>query len=144
MTRAGYWWKTRPSTCPGLWPATQMRFWPPEGSGAETSVRQRGRSCGSRVACEAWIKRSGWPRFTREARRYRRNSELAKIHIGKKQLFDDDGDYRAMLKSVVGVRSAADLDQAGLKRNPSKRPEETALKIRKIRAMLAEEGLPDA
>ena len=46
----------------------------------------------------------------------RRRSELAKIHIGAKQLFDDDGDYRAMLESVAGVRSAADADEAGRRR----------------------------
>ena len=96
----------------------------------------------------------------------RRNSELGKIHIGKKQLFDDDGDYRDMLQSVAGVSSAADLDEAGrrkviehlkacgaefrparksgLKRNPPPPPPGTKLQIRKIRAMLAEDGLPDA
>ena len=39
----------------------------------------------------------------------RRQSELAKIHIGKKQLFDDGGDYQDMLQSVAGVRSAAQV-----------------------------------
>ena len=85
---------------------------------------------------------------------------------GKKQLFDDDGDYRDMLQSVAGVSSAADLDEAGrrkviehlkacgaefrparksgLKRNPPPAPPGTKLQIRKIRAMLAEDGLPDA
>ena len=48
----------------------------------------------------------------------RRNSELGKIHIGKKQLFDDDGDYRDMLQSVAGVSSAADLDEAGRRNSP--------------------------
>ena len=96
----------------------------------------------------------------------RRQSELAKIHIGKKQLFDDGGDYRDMLQSVAGVRSAADLDEggrravlehlkacgaefrparkSGLKRNRPTPPPETERQIRKIRAMLAEDGLPDA
>ena len=96
----------------------------------------------------------------------RRQSELAKIHIGKKQLFDDDGDYRDMLQSVAGVRSAAKLNEAGrraviehlkacgakfgparksgLKRNPPKPPPGTELQIRKIRAMLAEDSLPDS
>ena len=96
----------------------------------------------------------------------RRRSELAKIHIGAKQLFDDDSDYRSMLQSVAGVRSAADLDEAGrrkviehlkacgakfaparksgLKRNPPKPPPETERQIRKIRAMLAEDALPDS
>ena len=47
------------------------------------------------------------------AAKSRRHSELAKIHIAAKQLFDDDAAYRDMLESVCGVRSAADLDQAG-------------------------------
>ena len=47
-----------------------------------------------------------------EAAARQRKSELARIHIGKMQLFDDDGDCRAMLESVAGVRSAADLDGA--------------------------------
>lgn len=98
--------------------------------------------------------------------RDRRGSELAKIHIGAKQLFDDDGDYRDMLFSVAGVRSAKQLDEAGrrtviehlkscgakfeparksgLKRNPPAPPPETERQVRKIRAMLAEAGLPDA
>ncbi len=96
----------------------------------------------------------------------RRRSELAKIHIGAKQLFDDDGDYRDMLESVAGVRSAKQLDEAGrlaviehlkacgakfeparksgLKRNPPPPPPDTERQIAKIRAMLAEDGLPDA
>lgn len=96
----------------------------------------------------------------------RRHSELAKIHIGAKQLFDDGGDYRDMLFSVAGVRSAKRLDEAGrraviehlkacgakfgparksgLKRNPPAPPPETERQIAKIRAMLAEDGLPDA
>lgn len=96
-----------------------------------------------------------------------RRSELAKIHIAAKQLFGDDEEaYRDMLESVAGVRSAARLDEAGrrkviehvkacgaefaparksgLKRNPPAPPPETELQIRKIRAMLAEDGLPDA
>ena len=40
-------------------------------------------------------------------------AELGKIHIGKKQLFEDDGAYRDMLEAVAGVRSAAVLDEAG-------------------------------
>ena len=43
----------------------------------------------------------------------RRRAELGKIHIGKKQLFEDDGAYRDMLEAVAGVRSAAVLDEAG-------------------------------
>ena len=101
-----------------------------------------------------------------EAEAKRRRFELAKIHIGKKQLFDDDGDYREILQFVAGVRSAADLDEAGrrivikrlkawgaelrparksgLRRKPPAPPPETERQVRKIRAMLAEEGLPDA
>ncbi len=101
-----------------------------------------------------------------QAAEKRRRSELGKIHIGKKQLFDDDGDYRDMLQSVAGVRSAADLDEAGrrlvlehlkacgaefrparksgLRRKPPAPPPETERQVRKIRAMLAEDGLPDA
>ena len=98
--------------------------------------------------------------------RDRRRSELAKIHVGSKQLFDDDDDYRGMLQAVAGVRSAADLDEAGrrkviehlkacgaefrparaagLKRNPPSPPPGTERQIRKIRAMLAEAELPEA
>ena len=101
-----------------------------------------------------------------EAAARRRRSELGKIHIGKKQLFDDDSDYRDMLQAVAGVRSSADLDEAGrrtviehlnacgaefrparksgLKRRPPAPPPDTERQIRKIRAMLAEDGLPDA
>ena len=43
----------------------------------------------------------------------RRQSELAKIHIGAKQLFASKDDYRDMLEDVAGVRSAADLGPAG-------------------------------
>ena len=97
-----------------------------------------------------------------EAAGRRRKSELAKIHIGKKQLFDGDGEYRAMLRSLAGVRSAADLDEAGrravlehlktcgaefrpvrksgLKLNPPKPPPGTESQVRKIRAMLAEDA----
>ena len=96
----------------------------------------------------------------------RRKSELAKIHIGRKQLLDDDGDYRAMLLSIACVRSAADLDEvgrravlehlkacgaesrparkSGLKRNPPGPPAGTELQIRKIRVLHAEDRLPDA
>jgi len=95
----------------------------------------------------------------------RRRSELGKIHIGAEQLFDDDSDYRDMLQAVAGARSAADLDEAGrrtvtehlkacgaefrparksgLRRKPPAPPPETERQARKIRAMLAEDGLPD-
>lgn len=45
-----------------------------------------------------------------------RNSELAKIHVAKKQLGMSDDDYRAMLQSKGGASSAADLDHAGRQR----------------------------
>ena len=103
--------------------------------------------------------------MTRAAKR--RRSELAKIHIGAKQLFGDDREaYEDMLEEVTGKRSSAGLDQAGrraviehlkscgakyrparksgLKRNPPEPPPETARQIRKIRAMLADNGLPDS
>ena len=103
--------------------------------------------------------------MTRAAKR--RRSELAKIHIGAKQLFGDDREaYEDMLEEVTGARSSAGLDQAGrgaviehlkacgakfrparksgLKRNPPEPPPETKRQIRKIRAMLADDGLPDS
>ncbi|PUA46959.1 regulatory protein GemA [Pseudomonas protegens] len=45
----------------------------------------------------------------------RRNLDLSKIHIAKKDLGLDDETYRALLVRVVGVRSAKDLSprQAG-------------------------------
>ena len=39
-----------------------------------------------------------------------RNAELAKIHMGKKQLGLDDDTYRAMLEDMFGVSSAGKLD----------------------------------
>ncbi len=96
----------------------------------------------------------------------RRRSELAKIHIAEKQLFRSKDEYRDMLESVAGVRSAADLDAAGRgkvldhlaacgavfkparksghKRKPARAPVETERQVRKIRAMLADDGLPDS
>lgn len=96
----------------------------------------------------------------------RRQGQLAKIHIGEKQLFGSKDAYRDMLESVAGVRSAADLDEAGRvkviehletcgakfaparksghKRKPPKAPPETERQVAKIRAMLAEDGLPDS
>ena len=43
----------------------------------------------------------------------RRRAELAKIHIGAKQLLADDEAYRDMLEAVAGTRSAKALDAAG-------------------------------
>ena len=43
----------------------------------------------------------------------RRRSKLGQIQIGMKQLFHDDSDYRHTLQAIAGVRSAAELDEAG-------------------------------
>ena len=43
----------------------------------------------------------------------RRRAELAKIHLGAKQLLADDEAYRDMLEAVAGARSARDLDADG-------------------------------
>ena len=46
--------------------------------------------------------------------RDRRRAELAKIHIGAKQLLGDDTDaYRDLVEAVTGKRSAGELDAAG-------------------------------
>lgn len=42
-----------------------------------------------------------------------RARELARIHVGAKQLRLDEAAYRALLERVAGVRSAADLDDTG-------------------------------
>ena len=42
-----------------------------------------------------------------------RQSDLAKIHIAKKQLSMDDATYRLMLRNHGGVESAKDLTPAG-------------------------------
>lgn len=81
----------------------------------------------------------------------KRNSELAKIHIAKKQLGLDDETYRNMLWTVARVKSSADLDDAGRKqvlehmkargfKAPTK-PDVTSIKrplIGKIGALLAD------
>ncbi|RMG56323.1 MAG: regulatory protein GemA [Gammaproteobacteria bacterium] len=43
----------------------------------------------------------------------RRRSDLARIHLAKKQLGLDDEAYRDMLWTIARVRSAADLDDFG-------------------------------
>lgn len=45
-----------------------------------------------------------------------RRTDLAKIHIAKKQLKMDDETYRAMLQNTAGVNSAKDLDFQGLQK----------------------------
>jgi len=97
----------------------------------------------------------------------RRQKDLAKIHIAKKQLGLNDEVYRDMLFVVAGVRSAADLDaharlavlghlkNAGFKIKGRKtagfpgRPKQSFFEdpdvgkmLGKIEAMLAEAGRP--
>jgi len=48
--------------------------------------------------------------------RLRRNTELAAIHIAKKELGLDDDTYRDVLWSICRVRSAAELDAYGRQR----------------------------
>lgn len=45
-----------------------------------------------------------------------RKRELAAIHVAKTQLELDDDTYRAMLETLTGKRSAADLDWQGRKK----------------------------
>ncbi len=45
--------------------------------------------------------------------KHRRNNQLAKIHIAKKDLGLSDDDYRAVLWARCRVRSASQLDHAG-------------------------------
>ncbi len=85
------------------------------------------------------------PGAARGAAEYRRK-QLAAIHVRAKQRGLDDEAYRAMLQSVAGVDSAAELDEAGRRRvldhlggrrRIAAAPEKRAL-IAKIRAMLGE------
>ena len=50
------------------------------------------------------------------AERAERRKELAKIHLGARQLGLADGAYRDLLEAVGGQRSAKDLDAAGRRR----------------------------
>lgn len=43
----------------------------------------------------------------------RRRAELAKIHIGARQLLAGEEEYRDMLEAITGSRSAGALDAAG-------------------------------
>lgn len=45
-----------------------------------------------------------------------RKTELAKIHLAKKQLALEDDEYRAIMLSVTGKQSAGELDWQGRKR----------------------------
>lgn len=90
-----------------------------------------------------------------------RNSELAKIHIAKKQLELDDETYRSMLWTVARVTSSKDLDQGGRRallahlrargfkdqkpaRKTSGRPRniDNSAQLGKVEAMLADAGRP--
>ena len=88
-----------------------------------------------------------------------RNRELAKIHLGKKQLKLDDESYRDLLWVIARVRSAADLDEHGRKvviahlkkcgarftRKRRIRPAgDKADLLAKIQAFLAEAKRPDS
>ena len=88
----------------------------------------------------------------------RRQRELAKIHIGAKQLCGDDREaYEDMLEAITGARSSKGLDQAGrtkvlrhlracgakFRQAKGKRPKvapEKARLIRKIDAVLIDAG----
>ncbi len=82
-----------------------------------------------------------------------RRSQLAQIHIARKDLGLDEDTYRAMLMDVAGVTSSADLtakgrrdvlarfESKGWKNKKHRAPEVTAEKapyIRKIGALLAD------
>lgn len=88
-----------------------------------------------------------------------RNSELAKIHIAKKELGIDDDTYRDMLWTIARVRSAKDLDEKsrrdvlehlksrGFKSKTNGRPSniqslQHGPMLQKIEALLAEKGRP--
>lgn len=94
-----------------------------------------------------------------------RNTDLAKIHVAKKQLGMSDEDYRAMLWTQGRVTSSGDLDHAGRQRvldhlkacgfkpaasantkrpaRPTPAPDKLKL-VRRIRAQLISLGnLPD-
>lgn len=86
-----------------------------------------------------------------------RRSQIAQIHIAKKDLGLDDDTYRALLMDAAGVDSAANLtakgrrdvlarfEARGWKNKKHRAPEVTAEKapyIRKIGALLADMKLP--
>jgi len=94
------------------------------------------------------------------ARPHRRRAELAKIHIGAKELGMDDDTYRGMLRAVAGVDSARDLSADGRRRvlammrvrgfeprspRQGRTPsvgEDRRLLMGKIEALLADAGRP--
>lgn len=89
----------------------------------------------------------------------KRRRQLAQIHIAAKQLGLDDDTYRAMLREVAGVTSAADLSDTGRRKvlthlqrlgwaprrkgRSTPAPDKAAL-VAKIRAQLAAAARPDA
>lgn len=88
-----------------------------------------------------------------------RRTELAKIHMGAKQLGLSDDGYRDMLWVIARVRSASDLDGYGRQKviqhlarcgatfkrpgRPTPAADKQAL-VAKVRAQLAAAGRPDA
>lgn len=88
----------------------------------------------------------------------RRNQQLSKIHIAKKELGLDDDTYRALLSRITGKSSAKDLspldvakvlqefERLGWKskqgRNKPKPAADKAKQVGKIEAQLAEAGRP--
>ncbi len=52
---------------------------------------------------------SGYRPFTKGGRGGYRRALLAKLHIARKELGMDEGDYRALLQRVAGVSSAKTL-----------------------------------
>jgi phage gp16-like protein len=88
-----------------------------------------------------------------------RKSELAIIHVAKKQLALEDDEYRSIMLTVTGKRSSADLDDVGRKAlldhfkkigfksksGGHKRPtvgDDREPRMRKIEALLADRKLP--
>lgn len=87
----------------------------------------------------------------------KRQAELAKIHIAKKQLGLDDGTYRDMLWTLARVRTASELDEHGRRqvlehlksrgfrdRSRPKPTQDRAALISKIRAQLYDLDRPEA
>jgi len=88
-----------------------------------------------------------------------RRTELAKIHMGAKQIGLSDDSYRDMLWCIARVRSASDLDEYGRKKviqhlakcgatfkrpgRPTPAADKQGL-VAKIRAQLAAANRPDA
>jgi len=98
------------------------------------------------------------PTYEAPGKRCYKKSEIAKIHIAKKELALDDDTYRDMLMQVAGVSSSADLSAAGRakvlehlkqigfkgKKTYAKRPHtaDNKAQLQKIEALLADMKLP--